>query len=258
MPCGEYVAINVGDTVRIHPNYENYKFKKLKHDVVYRVDEVDKIRIKSLVGILSGDTIHLNMDKSYFEHVGKEEQMERNYNLEIGDVVLIQNSGYGFVKRDVGKYVEVVEYGDYYGEAGVKIVSYDEPLETKNPGDEDGVVGYGTFGEKPMILLNTNDEHFVDEDHTVVAEGSKQQVDEVLGIKRELVNKPKHYELFEDVEAIEVIARSLTKEEFRGYCFGNLLKYRLRCGKKDSVEQELAKADKYKELYEKYKDYCHE
>ena len=74
----------------------------------------------------------------------------------------------------------------------------------------------------------------------------------------EMVNNPKHYDLFEDVEAIEVIARSLTKEEFRGYCFGNLLKYRLRCGKKDNVEQELAKADKYKELYERYKDLCYE
>lgn len=77
-------------------------------------------------------------------------------------------------------------------------------------------------------------------------------------LTKELVNRPKHYELFEDVEAIEVISRSLTKEEFRGYCFGNLLKYRLRCGKKDNVEQELAKADKYKELYENYKDFCYE
>lgn len=83
-----------------------------------------------------------------------------------------------------------------------------------------------------------------------------EEVDKALGIDR-MVHKPKHYSLFEDVEAIEVIARSLTKEEFRGYCFGNLLKYRLRCGKKDSVEQELAKADKYKELYEKYKGFCH-
>lgn len=77
-------------------------------------------------------------------------------------------------------------------------------------------------------------------------------------VKLDSVNSPSHYALFDDVEAIEVIARSLTKEEFRGYCFGNLLKYRLRCGKKDNVEQELAKADKYKELYEKYKDFCYE
>lgn len=180
----------------------------------------------------------------------KEEDMEdyteTNYSLEIGDVVLIQHHGHGFIKKDVGKYVEVVDYGDYYGEAGVKVVPYDKPFETKTPGNECGVVGYGSFGNPPMILMNTNNEHVIDEEQ-----------DEATEIKQELVNKPKHYELFEDIEAIEVIARSLTKEEFRGYCFGNLLKYRLRCGKKDNVEQELAKADKYKELYEKYKDLCH-
>ncbi len=76
--------------------------------------------------------------------------------------------------------------------------------------------------------------------------------------KVDAVHSPSHYALFEDTEAIEVIARSLTKEEFRGYCMGNLLKYRLRCGKKDDVSQELNKADKYKELYEKYKGFCYE
>lgn len=73
---------------------------------------------------------------------------------------------------------------------------------------------------------------------------------------KDVVNSPSHYDLFDGTEAIEIIARSLTKEEFRGYCFGNLLKYRLRCGKKDDVNQELSKADKYKELYESYKEFC--
>lgn len=76
-------------------------------------------------------------------------------------------------------------------------------------------------------------------------------------MSQDVVNSPPHYAVFDDTEAIEIIARSLTQAEFRGYCFGNLLKYRLRCGKKDGVDQELAKADKYKELYEKYKDLCH-
>lgn len=74
--------------------------------------------------------------------------------------------------------------------------------------------------------------------------------------KPEAVHSPKHYAVFDDVEAIEIIARSMTKEMFKGYCFGNLLKYRLRAGNKDDIKQELGKADKYKELYEKYKDLC--
>ena len=73
---------------------------------------------------------------------------------------------------------------------------------------------------------------------------------------KEMVESPSHYDLFPGVEAIQVIASSLTAEEYRGYCLGNLLKYRLRCGKKDNVEQELAKADKYKELFEKHNHLC--
>ena len=69
----------------------------------------------------------------------------------------------------------------------------------------------------------------------------------------DVVNKPKHYQFF-DMEAIEVIRNSLTEEEFRGYCKGNGLKYRLRAGKKDATEQEIAKAEKYESLYEEYKD----
>lgn len=87
------------------------------------------------------------------------------------------------------------------------------------------------------------------EDFQVVEEDS-------TPIKSDVVNSPSHYAVFDGVEAIEIIARALTQEEFRGYCFGNLLKYRLRCGKKDGVEQELKKADKYKELYEDYKHLC--
>ncbi|UCS82753.1 nucleotide kinase [Yersinia phage vB_YenP_Rambo] len=74
------------------------------------------------------------------------------------------------------------------------------------------------------------------------------------------VTKPSHYMLFDDIEAIEVIARSMTVEQFKGYCLGNILKYRLRAGKKSELaylEKDLAKADFYKELFEKHKDKCH-
>ena len=75
------------------------------------------------------------------------------------------------------------------------------------------------------------------------------------------VKQPSHYQLFEGVEAIEVIARSMTQEMFKGYCLGNILKYRLRAGKKSelaTLEKDMAKATFYLELYEKHKDLCHE
>ena len=71
------------------------------------------------------------------------------------------------------------------------------------------------------------------------------------------VNQPQHYQFFPDLEAIEVIARSTTQEQFYGYCLGNRLKYRLRAGNKDKLEQDIAKSDKYLELYEKHKGLCH-
>ena len=75
------------------------------------------------------------------------------------------------------------------------------------------------------------------------------------------VTSPSHYMLFDDIEAIEVIARSMTCEQFKGYCFGNILKYRLRAGKKSELaylEKDMAKAGFYGELYEKHKDKCYD
>ena len=75
-------------------------------------------------------------------------------------------------------------------------------------------------------------------------------------ISSSAVDKPQHYQVFPDKEAIEIIASSMTTEQFYGYCLGNFLKYRLRIGAKDEVQQELGKSNKYKELYEKHKHLC--
>ncbi|WVX92142.1 nucleotide kinase [Morganella phage phiA020] len=72
------------------------------------------------------------------------------------------------------------------------------------------------------------------------------------------VYHPKHYEVIDEVEAIQVIARSMTVEQFKGYCLGNILKYRLRLGAKDAVEQDLKKAQNYKDIFEKFKGLCHD
>lgn len=71
-----------------------------------------------------------------------------------------------------------------------------------------------------------------------------------------MVTKPKHYEFFDGVEAITIIARSMTEKQFAGYCMGNALKYRLRAGKKFNTEEDLKKADFYKELFQKHRHEC--
>lgn len=72
----------------------------------------------------------------------------------------------------------------------------------------------------------------------------------------DVVKSPKHYQFFPDVEAIEIIASSMTEEMFRGYCMGNRLKYRLRAGNKDKLEQDIAKSDFYIELFNKHRHLC--
>lgn len=62
------------------------------------------------------------------------------------------------------------------------------------------------------------------------------------------VSKPPHYQIAEDWEALDVIRAALTPEEFRGYCKGNFLKYRLRLGDKDAIQQDLDKSNSYRNL----------
>ena len=71
------------------------------------------------------------------------------------------------------------------------------------------------------------------------------------------VKNPRHYQLMDGVESIEIIARSLTLEQWKGFCLGNMLKYRIRAGKKDSLEQDISKANFYNELFEMHKSKCH-
>jgi len=82
--------------------------------------------------------------------------------LEIGDVVLVALGGYGLVWEDKGKYVEIVGKGDYFGREGVRVKPYQCKLETLKDGSGGmgvgGVIGYETFGDNPLVLLNTGDE----------------------------------------------------------------------------------------------------
>jgi len=70
------------------------------------------------------------------------------------------------------------------------------------------------------------------------------------------IKNPQHYQLIEGHESITIIARSMTQEQWKGFCLGNIIKYRLRAGKKDDMYDDIAKADFYKELYEMHKGLC--
>lgn len=82
--------------------------------------------------------------------------------LIIGDVILVAQGGYGLVWEDKEKYVEIIGKGDYFGREGVRVKPYQCKLETLKDGSGEmgvgGVIGYESFGESPLVLLNTSDE----------------------------------------------------------------------------------------------------
>ena len=67
------------------------------------------------------------------------------------------------------------------------------------------------------------------------------------------IKSPSHYQLLEGFESITIIASAMTIEQLKGLCLGNIIKYRLRAGNKDALEQDIGKADFYKELYDLHK-----
>lgn len=65
----------------------------------------------------------------------------------------------------------------------------------------------------------------------------------------DLVNHPDHYNQG-GIETLDIIKMSLTKEEYKGYLKGNILKYRERAQFKGNAEQDYAKARFYFDEWE--------
>lgn len=89
---------------------------------------------------------------------------------------------------------------------------------------------------------------------------NQEQTEQTTIGQEDSVRKPSHYQVFDGVESIEIIARSMTVSEFRGFCMGNVLKYRLRAGKKSelaTMEKDLNKAAFYQELFNLHKGKCY-
>jgi hypothetical protein len=89
---------------------------------------------------------------------------------------------------------------------------------------------------------------------------NQEQTEQTTIGQEDSVRKPSHYQVFDGIESIEIIARSMTVSEFRGFCMGNVLKYRLRAGKKSelaTMEKDLNKAAFYQELFDLHKGKCY-
>ena len=73
--------------------------------------------------------------------------------------------------------------------------------------------------------------------------------------EKDAVINPNHYDMM-GANTIEILASAMTEAEWRGFCLGNTLKYRIRAGKKDDLQQDIDKANNYERLYEKHKHLC--
>lgn len=60
----------------------------------------------------------------------------------------------------------------------------------------------------------------------------------------EKINHPSHYNNY-PVEVIDMMISIWGKENVRNYCILNAFKYRMRAGKKDDIDQDLAKENWY-------------
>jgi len=64
--------------------------------------------------------------------------------------------------------------------------------------------------------------------------------------EEEAITSPAHYKVCEGLDVVDMIRAVLTPEQFSGYCLGNLIKYRMRAGKKTmSPMEDLGKAHVY-------------
>lgn len=75
-------------------------------------------------------------------------------------------------------------------------------------------------------------------------------IQSIVESQHDPINHPPHYK-HGGIETIDIIRMALTDDEFRGYCKGNILKYRERAQFKGNAEQDYKKAEwYYKKLQE--------
>jgi len=60
----------------------------------------------------------------------------------------------------------------------------------------------------------------------------------------------KHYELWTGCEAVEMMERMFNTDELIAWCKCTIMKYRLRVGKKDSIESDTKKIKTYEDYLE--------
>ena len=107
----------------------------------------------------------------------------------------------------------------------------------------DGASDYDVW-ENEATSLYPYEEGFAFTDKNLSSAPTTAKAKPMKKVYADMVEEPEHYKIFADQEVIDIIRKSLSKEEFAGYCKGNILKYRLR--DKHNNEEDFAKSKQYK------------
>lgn len=182
-----------------------------------------------------------------------------------GDLVGRNDEGWEVGKFNF-RYYNTTDMIEYYegtrfeltAEEVLDLVKHDLPLEGKNVYVfEEGVPteiieNIQTDLDDAMDLLPSNP-HLNHEELIELLEDyideTPIEVDEKADTDKDMVNHPDHYTRTER-EVIDTMRGAMTNEEFTGYLKGNILKYTLRMGLKDSVSQEAGKIKAYTDYLE--------
>lgn len=95
-----------------------------------------------------------------------------------------------------------------------------------------------------MAICNGHTSYWEERDST-----KEPQVEKTVEQRLQEEHFDEHYH--NKVQPLEIMQEIMTPEEFRGFLFGNIIKYSCRCGRKDEPQKEFAKLRRYREWYDK-------
>lgn len=90
----------------------------------------------------------------------------------------------------------------------------------------------------------------LDNDDEKCSNSTSKSTDKPSSSKEDMVNSPSHYTDY-PMEVKDIIRTVLSEEQYKGWCLGNELKYRLRAGLKnpDKLQEDMDKAMWFRKEY---------
>lgn len=102
---------------------------------------------------------------------------------------------------------------------------------------------------KCVAICNGTTSYWEERDEEIGLQTAREIVEKIAEQRLQEEHFDEHYH--DKVQPLEIMQEIMTPEEFRGFLFGNIIKYSCRCGKKDEPQKEFAKLRRYKEWYDK-------